>query len=304
MIPYFITMKLFIFITTFLSQLFTNQIVLSQSNSVNSLLKQEQEDNKKKERELGLKKMEASVLFLNQVPFCYQEKGEIKGIEADILRMFSEWTLGKKNIEIALKFEPYSNFEKFIDTVALGNTMVIGAGTVSIKENRLKDLQFSPPYMNNVSVMITNGTIPTINNKGDVRSVLKSMKAIVTKDAVHVSYIEDLKKQYLPELEIEYSSNPLSVIETIGSDTRYFGYVDIITFWQYLKTSDRYIKMQRIFNVKDEKFAFVLPKNAEFQGLLTEFFDSGFGVTSTIAYRSILEKYLGYEVISTVAIEN
>jgi hypothetical protein len=47
-----------------------------------------------------------------------------------------------------------------------------------------------------------------------------------------------------------------------------------------------------------------MPKNSEIQGLITEFFESGFGFTSTKIYREILEKHLGYEVISTVEIQN
>ncbi|MBE2246703.1 MAG: transporter substrate-binding domain-containing protein [Candidatus Competibacteraceae bacterium] len=291
--------KIFLLI---LSQVFVNQYIFTQSNSVFSEVKKEEDEKQRKEKELHIKKMEGTVFYFEQHPMCFRNKGEVEGVESDILKEFVTWARNKKNMEISLQFEPYFNFEEFLGAVSSGGPMVIGAGTVAIKDERKKDLIFSPPYMNNVSVFITQGIVPSISSKEESVNILKGMKGIVTKNAVHMGYMEDIKKTYLPGMTIEYAKKPIEVIEKISSDARYFGYVDIVTFWQYLKQSDKYIKIQRVLNIKEEKFGFIMPKQSEFSVLMQEFFDSGFGFTSTKTYQAILEKHLGYEVISTVEI--
>jgi hypothetical protein len=46
-----------------------------------------------------------------------------------------------------------------------------------------------------------------------------------------------------------------------------------------------------------------MPKSGLHAQYLSEFFESGFGFTSTKTYHQLLEKYLGYEIIDLVEIK-
>jgi putative glutamine transport system substrate-binding protein len=276
----------------------------AQSNSI--LTQQKEEDRKKSENEKMkiIKTIPMEIYYFEQEPFAYIQNNSLTGVEIEILGEFAKWALSRKGLKLDVKYTPFKKFEEFYRAVASGNSYVIGAGTVAIMDERKNDVLFSPPYLNNVSILISNGSAETIYNKEEIASKWKNMKGITTKESVHSIYMEELKKKYLPGMIIEMVKSPIEVAERIGQQTNYIGYIDIVTFWHYLKKSNAFVKIQRIFSVKNEKFGFIMPKNSEIQGLITEFFESGFGFTSTKIYREILEKHLGYEVISTVEIQN
>ena len=96
----------------------------------------------------------------------------------------------------------------------------------------------------------------------------------------------------------------LNKIEKIVSDNNYFGYVDIVAYWAFLKNNpSKFLKIQKVFNEPKEYLGFIMPKKSTHLNSINEFFESGFGFTSTKAYHQILEKYLGYEIIESVEIK-
>jgi hypothetical protein len=58
--------------------------------------------------------------------------------------------------------------------------------------------------------------------------------------------------------------------------------------------------MHRKASRENEKFGFILPSSSDWQPILAEFFEGGFGFTANINYKEILERHLGYEVIKSV----
>jgi hypothetical protein len=103
-------------------------------------------------------------------------------------------------------------------------------------------------------------------------------------------------------MTIETVETPSVIPSMIAQNPAYFGYVDIITFWSFIKKSDRFLKIHRVANMDHEKLGFILPQTNEYGDLLGEFFESGFGFTATKQYEEILEKYLAHEILSTVEI--
>ncbi len=60
--------------------------------------------------------------------------------------------------------------------------------------------------------------------------------------------------------------------------------------------------MHRVANKSEEEFAFIFPLESDWNIIFNEFFESGFGFTSTKDYRRILERHLGYEILNKVEI--
>jgi len=65
----------------------------------------------------------------------------------------------------------------------------------------------------------------------------------------------------------------------------------------------KFLKIHKVFTEAKEYLGFILPKKNEHEVYLNEFFESGFGFTSTKVYHQILEKYLGFEIIESVEIK-
>jgi ABC-type amino acid transport substrate-binding protein len=247
-----------------------------------------------------------NVYYLNNSTFAFPENGSVSGVEADIIKEYAAWLKAKKNVSVYLNFKSFDGFEALYDAVKKGGRKVIGLSTVTINQEREKEVDFSPPYMRNVTVCITNGATGTVKEKtsADVNRVLGKLSAVGIANSTFNNYLTSLKKSYLPALKITNVTRVNEIMESIASNANTFGYVDVVDYWYYVKNNpNKYLKMQKELNVSNEKFGFIMPKNNMNKALLGEFFESGFGFTSTKAYHQILEKYLSYEVLQTVEVD-
>lgn len=246
------------------------------------------------------------IYYHENYPYAYTDNGKQKGIEIDIIEEYATWLKQKKNITAVLIYKSYNDFGDFYNSVKTGNKNVIGLGSVTFNSMREKEVLFSSPYLQNVSVLITAGKVPTLISKSaaEVTRVLGNLHGVAVSKSSHAVYLEDIKKQFLPSLKISYFENQTSVLESIVSDNTNFGYVDIVSYWAFLKNNQgKFLKIQKPFNEPKEYFRFIAPLNSINMISLDEFFESGFGFTSTKKYHQILETYLGYEIIESVEIK-
>ena len=246
------------------------------------------------------------VYYYENYPYAYTEMGSIKGIELEIMDEFIAWMQKKKDLNIILVKRQYTDFNSFYNDVKSAKPGVIGMGSVSNSVDRETDVLFSPPYMKNVSVLICDGNVPSIKIKSaaEINYVFKDMEAFAVKNSSHEKYMNEIKIGFMPGLKINTTETQISVLNKIVNDKKNFGFVDIVAYWTYLKTnSNKYLKIQKVFNAQNEMFGFIMPKNSRYAVLINEFFESGFGFTATKKYRQILENYLGSEIIDDVEIK-
>ncbi len=247
-----------------------------------------------------------TIHYYENFPYAYMESGKLKGIEIDIIEEYVSWLKNKKNTGLVVTYKPYNEFSTFYNSVKDGNSKVIGLGSVTSNTEREKDVAISAPYLQNVAVLITAGKVPTVKAKttAEVSKSLNGLNAIVVNKSSHAVYLNEIKKSFLPALKIETTENQNKVLEKIINDNGYFGYVDIVAYWAFLKNNpSRFLKMQKVFNAPKESLGFIMSKKSIYLSSINEFFESGFGFTSTKAYHQILEKYLGYEIIESVEIK-
>lgn len=247
-----------------------------------------------------------TVHYYDNFPYAYTEGGELKGIEIDILKEYVNWLKQKKNITVTVSYKPFKEFSTFYSSVKDGKSKVIGLGSVTSNAEREKEILLSAPYLQNVAVLITPGTVPTIKAKAnpEVENVLGKVNAFVVNRSSHMQYVSEIKKQFIPGLNINLVETQNRVLESISGDGKGFGYVDIVAYWAYLKTNpSKFLKIQKVFNEPNQYLSLAMPKNSAHIASLNEFLESGFGFTSTKVYHQILEKYLGYEIIGSVEIK-
>jgi putative glutamine transport system substrate-binding protein len=252
------------------------------------------------------------VNYYENFPYAYKDGTTLKGIEIDIVAEYAAWLKQKKNINVKVNYTAYSEFGNFYNSVKNGNSKVIGLGSVTQNAEREKEVVFSPPYLENLAVLITDGSVPTIKSKdaNGVSKILNGMTGIVVNKSNHVVYMNNIKKLYnqtpheVADLLINTTEKQSTVIETISKDKKVFGYMDIVAYWAFVKANPtKFLKIHKVFTEAKEYLGFILPKKNEHEVYLNEFFESGFGFTSTKVYHQILEKYLGYEIIESVEIK-
>ena len=243
--------------------------------------------------------------YLENSPFCYSDGKKPKGIEAEIIEEYVNWLKTKKNITVVVTYNPFKEFDAFYTSTKTGSTKTMGMGSVTNNAAREKEILFSAPYLRNVALLITHGSVPTIKykTKEDISKTLNGLSALTVNASSHAAYLNELKRNYLPLLKINFEESQAKLLETIASNNKVFGYADIIAYWSYLKNNTTsYLKIQKSFSETKEYFSFIMPKNSVHAALINEFFESGFGFTSTKTYHQILEKYLGYEILGSVEI--
>lgn len=256
--------------------------------------------NKQYEESISTKTGLMKVHYFNNPPAAYEENGQMKGIEIDVLEQFQIWLKKTKGITLNYEYKAFDDFGALYESVKALDGNLMGIGTIVITKEREGEVDFSAPYMKNVSVMVSSGNIKTARTEEELKTLLQDLQAYTVKESIHQDHLMDLYSKYGVAPRIKYLKNPVEVLEKIKESPRNFGYVDVITFWKYLKTSDQYVKMHSIANVRDENFGFIFPKNSGWANEFNEFFESGFGFTATKEYHKILEKHLSYEVLNSV----
>ena len=237
-----------------------------------------------------------TAVYLQEPAFGYaDDQGRITGITIDIFRQFSAWLKGSKGIDVAITFVPESSFSDFYGKVRDSRGGVFGLGTTTVLDSRRSEVSFSPAFINNVAVLITNNSLPDLNTTSDYNQILGGRKAIVAGGSTLQSYVEALKRDHLPGLSIETTPTSSLAIDKVSTDASYFSYVDLSAFWLAVNDQNRPLKRHPIADLTTEKFAFIMPPGSDWAPLMEEFFSLGTGYRSNPAYKRILMKHLGTE---------
>ncbi len=239
-------------------------------------------------------------------PFAYTENGVAKGIEVDIMNEFVLWLNTKKQIKTTFQYKEYSEFTEFYNDTRNGPENVIGLGSATITKERLREIDYSAPYLRNVAFCITNGHAPDVKTKKSdeiVRS-LGSMNALTLPNTSLDKYVKEIKKNYISDLNIIYHNSEVKILDEISRNVLAFGYVDAIGFWFYVKNNpQKFLKMQKILSKGTEEMGFIMPKGSKYKVLFDEFFAAPGGFKFSPSYRAILEKHLGSYMAQNVAIK-
>ena len=132
---------------------------------------------------------------------------------------------------------------------------------------------------------------------------LGGMTALTIQNTSLNNYVAEIKKNNIPDLKVLYYNTEAKILEDISKNILYFGYVDGIGFWFFLKSNpQKVLKIQKLLNQSREEMGFLLPKGSKHKLLFNEFFTGPHGFKSTPAYRAILEKYLGSYMTQNVAV--
>lgn len=241
------------------------------------------------------------VNYYENYPFAYEDEiGNVMGIEVDILKSFVTWCAETKGVEVKLRFKKYDSFAGFYDNTKAMDNGTVGLGSVAITPQRKSEVLFTPPYMKNRSILVSNFEIPTVRMFDDFSTNFEGKTVLVIQGTIHEKELMEIKKLHFPKMRVKYVETPKELLQMVFEDKQYFGYVDLISYWAFVQERCCVLKIHRDVSLEPDYFAFVLPKNSDWRLAFVEFFEGGFGFTATEEYRSILEKYLGYEVIESV----
>lgn len=244
-----------------------------------------------------------SVNYLSHSPFVIKDSTGLKGIEIDILNEYALWLKTTKKKDFSITYNLFSDYQSLISETKKQGIKSIGLAACITSFEKSAELEYTTPYLKNLSFCITNGNSPDIKNKTqpEIYKILGNMTALTMTNTNLSACINEIKKLYVNDLKITYLNSEPEILNTIAKNILNFGYVDAIDFWLYLKNNpNKFLKLQKTLDQSKETFSFVLPKGSEHKKLFDEFFLT---FKTGIKYRVILEKYLGGFMSQNMAIK-
>jgi hypothetical protein len=246
------------------------------------------------------------VNYFSQASFAVYDDGQATGVEMEILKEYVAWLKTSKNIDLYVKYVKFANFGAFYSNIKTATKNTIGLGSVTIMASRSKEIDFTAPYLKNTSFCVTNGNALDIKDKKPdaIVRALGNMTALTITNTTLNDHVDDIKKLCLKDLKIIDKPNEVKILDEISRNVLYFGYVDAISFWVYLKYNpSKFLKIQKVLNKPYEELGFILPKGSQHKALFNEFFNGSGGFKTTKKYLDILEKCVGAFMSQNMAVK-
>lgn len=234
--------------------------------------------------------------FAKTPGFIYQANGNYAGICVDIMSKFENYVQSKYGIVISASYQPVAddNFTKMLTTVKSSSGGVFGLGNITITEARKKVYRFSPSFINNISLLVTNSSVPTLNKLEDMARVFNGMTAYTVKGSTNEATFLDWKKNYFPGMKIDYVASFADAVDRVSKDPKAFTNVDF-TFYLDAIQEKKPVKRHVAGASNSEEFGVIMPKSNDWEPVLAEFMNSGF--IGSEEYKSIIRKHLGETAI-------
>ena len=232
--------------------------------------------------------------YVEAPSFVYRNSsGDLDGICIEIMEDFVKWVEKNKNIKLSIEYVGTgTNFHSMYGKVKSSSGGVFGLGNITITEERKKEIQFSPPFIVNFAILISNGSLPTLKSFDEISKSFGNGIAYTAKGTENEKRVMELKNQYYSSMKIGYTTTSQEVLDKIINNDNGYGYLDLAFYLEAVK-SRKNVKRQAIGDKAAEQFGFIMPKNSDWSSVMEEFFAADGGYMNSVSYRNIVLKHLG-----------
>jgi hypothetical protein len=235
------------------------------------------------------------VVYYPQPGLIYEEGGKVKGVCAEILNDFVAYVQTMYNKKVTVQYlgaeNVYSDFLK----VAQTTPDILGVTNVTVTEERKKLFKFTPAFLSNEETLITHKDAPTVESLQKIGTALNGYKAKMVVSSVHIKYIEQIKKNYMPSLEYSTGPSGAEILKEISTNPKLF---TILDFTEYVDAARNKLPIKRQ-NVKVgelQELAFIMSKQTDWDKVWAEFLTPEYRKSEK--YRKVIATNLGGAYLS------
>jgi ABC-type amino acid transport substrate-binding protein len=224
--------------------------------------------------------------------------GKQTGLCFDIMTSFAAFVKTKTGITVTMKYqtENANDFTAYLKQVKDAKGGVFGLSNTTITAERKKAYNFSPPYIKNISMILSHPSVPELTALDKIATTFAGLKAITVKGSTNEARILNLKTKYFPAMQIEYVSSFSQVIDRVASDPKTFCDMDFTYYLKGLQAGKK-TKRHAIGDKPDEEFGIIMPLSNDWSPLMTEFMNT---FTSGSEYNKVVTKHLGQSVLQFI----
>lgn len=225
--------------------------------------------------------------------------GQYAGICVDMMKSFEKYVKDEHGIIITSKFQLATgdNFTRMLASVKSSSGGVFGLGNITITESRKRMYNFSPPFINNISLLVTNKSVTTLNKMEDMAAVFNGMTAYTVKGSTNEIEFYRWKKAYFPAMKITHVGSFTEAVNKVASDPKAFTNVDYTYYLDAVKEK-RPVKRHVAGFSSSEEFGIIMPKSNDWEPILAEFLNGGF--LDSADFKTIIRKHLGERAIKVL----
>jgi len=244
------------------------------------------------------KKGTVTALWYDIEPFIYKNtNGQLEGVEYEIMESLKTYLRNRYGIELSINWVNAKSFENIYEQVKqTKQSGVFGWSYYSITPERKKEVQFSPPYMPDLNIVVTNSSEPVYATAQELTGKLKDMQAYTMANTTMDEDVLSLKNNFDKELKVARQNDDYEVMRNIAADKKGFGYVPLSVYIVGLQKGIK-VKRQNVLSTRREGFAAVMPFQSDWQQLMDEYFNTEEFMNKAA---TIVTKYLGTEVTDLV----
>jgi signal transduction histidine kinase len=217
-----------------------------------------------------------TAIWFESRPFIYRDsQGQMKGIEHDLLESFAAFLREKYDVDLEIKWQEGKSFSDTYAAISENNgRATFGVSAFSLTEKRDRDVDFSPTYMSDISVLITSEKIPALSNLSSLNEVLPTLTAITIKETTFEVELQRLQKEGGLPFVISYIESSENIVQAIAAHDSAFGFVDLPVYMMMFNEDPSIkVKRQNLMHVKRTGYAILYPENADWRMPLEEFFN-------------------------------
>lgn len=238
-----------------------------------------------------------TVVYYDQPGLVQKIDGKMKGVCVDIIADFAAYVKTKYGKTVTVEYAgPEPEFSGFLKVVQQ-TPNILGVTNTSITEERKKILKFTPPFMNTQLVLLTNQNTPALKSLAELPKVYAGFSAEVITGSTHVKYIEKIKKEYYPELKVNYVTSSESVIKNLSTNPKMFSILDFTEYVGVIRKKQP-IKRQEVELGNAEQLGFIMSKSSDWDVLWNEFLTADY--RKSVGYKKIIADNLGSNFLNLV----
>jgi ABC-type amino acid transport substrate-binding protein len=234
--------------------------------------------------------------FVETPGFVAKEGAEVKGFCVDLMAEFGNWLQKEEGIVLKpiLNDKNSKNFPLLMDELKSAGGGVFGLGTFTITEERKNSYAFSPPYINNITILLTNKNVPNLNSLEEISTGFSGMTMATVKGSLHERRLLKIKEDYFPQVEVKYVGSFNEVLQELVENEKAFTELDFTYYLASLKSRIP-VKRHPVGDGTAEEFGIIMPKSTDWAPVMARFMNSGF--MESTAYRKLIADHLGQHAV-------
>ena len=239
-----------------------------------------------------------TVLWYDIEPFIYRDgKGGIIGVEKELMQGFVPFLKREYGISLRINWVDAGSFAAIYPTIKTsGEKGLFGLSFYSITDERKREVSFSPPYMPDLNVLVTNNNLPSYDTDSAFFRDLPRLKGFTMKQTTMEEDLHRLMKRGHPGLPVSNEADDYELLRQIAVRPNSIGYVPVSIYVVALQRGIK-IKRQRILATRREGFAAIYTKGSDWHEPVNAYFNSPECRSLT---SRLIRKYLGEEVAGII----